>query len=106
MKHNQSVKQIRLRKGKEIRINGYVIRATGLDDRKPESLCVYRPNTFHVIESQRKRSENVYAGYCDNIVCTPVLSIGTVGDLAESNGWTDAVAKAKHYLAKENPYDQ
>src|SRR4051812_48444102 len=74
-------RKISLKRGEEILVNGYVIRAVGLDERKPNQLQVYHPNIMHIQEDKHNPLKAVYAGIRDTVVCASTLSIGIAEDL-------------------------
>lgn len=74
-------KRITLKRGEEILVNGFVIRAVGLDESKPSQLQVFLPNIMHVREAEHNPLKAVYAGLRDTIVCDSMLCIGTAEDL-------------------------
>jgi hypothetical protein len=99
-----SRQKITLKRGEELLINGYVIRAVG-DVNKPEQLQVYRPNMLHIIEANHNPLEAVYAGIRDTVVCDSTLTIGTAKGLLEApHADETAVATVKKWLREHSKY--
>jgi hypothetical protein len=56
---------IKLNRGDEVVINGYIIRAIGLDAKRPNQLSVRKHNW-----------PMLWCGYCDDVLTTPSVIIG------------------------------
>jgi len=96
--------KITLKRGEEILVNGYVIRAVGTED-KPTQLQVYHPNINHVDLSKHDVLKSVYAGISDTVVCSSTLCIGTVGGLLNApHGSDKAKQTAADYVQEHAQY--
>ena len=86
-----SKRKINLEPGEEIIINGYHIRAVG----PPASIQVYRPEAGF---DEHGTWRLLYAGLAGDVLCRTSINIGTAVDLANSDGWSKAIATAQAAL--------